>query len=718
MTRRHSALAKLAVVAIAMLVIGLVVAPGVAYAQTTVYDVTFGNETSNKTFSGRTAQNNKISFSSDDAMQIVQAIATSPTNWKSANAFELSVSSQSGTESIKGKDADDQELTLSAPYAITSRTAYTVNVVCDPTQGGSPSANPALARQDATVQLSAPKADGYEFDEWTSSDGVTFANKNAASTTFTMPAKDVTVTAKFKPATYNVTVEGGTTTSTTATYGSTVEITANDPDAGMGFVEWKGPDDVTFARQDAASTTFPMPAKDVTVTAVTKQILIENVTPQEYQYEGNPIEPDFPSLQVSFKGTDLILERGKDFTVDYDNNVHVGEAKLIVTLKSPRTGSNSDTFQITQRPLTITASTVTREYDGTPLDATYEAEGLAEGDSVESATVEGSQTDVGETTSTVKDAKIVNAAGEDVTKDYEITYKPGKLKVTPYSKKVSVKVVGHSATFTYDGKEHEASGYDVTSDVAFYDASNISFKGSASVKGTNVGTYPMVLSANDFSNKSTNFSNVTFKVTDGSLTIQKKKTATLTFDLAGGTLDGKTGKITMEAKIGETVKLPKAPKRDDYTFKYWKGSEYAAGADYKVEGDHTFTATWEKNVTPQTYTITFNANGGSGSMSQVSVTAGKSVTLPTNKYTRSGYTFNGWNTQADGKGTAYKDKDTITPSGKLTLYAQWKKNATTTTKTTNKSATAKTGDASSLVPAAMLAASGATLAIVGRKRRR
>jgi len=74
--------------------------------------------------------------------------------------------------------------------------------------------------------------------------------------------------------------------------------------------------------------------------------------------------------------------------------------------------------------------------------------------------------------------------------------------------------------------------------------------------------------------------------------------ATLTFDLGGGTLDGKTGTITIEANVGDTVKLPAAPTREGYTFKCWKGSEYAAGADYKVEGDHTFTAEWEKDAEP------------------------------------------------------------------------------------------------------------------------
>ena len=72
------------------------------------------------------------------------------------------------------------------------------------------------------------------------------------------------------------------------------------------------------------------------------------------------------------------------------------------------------------------------------------------------------------------------------------------------------------------------------------------------------------------------------------------KAATLTFDLGGGTLDGKTGTITIEAKVGYKINLPGAPTKDGYTFKCWKGSEYDAGAEYTVEGDHEFTAEWEK----------------------------------------------------------------------------------------------------------------------------
>ena len=72
-------------------------------------------------------------------------------------------------------------------------------------------------------------------------------------------------------------------------------------------------------------------------------------------------------------------------------------------------------------------------------------------------------------------------------------------------------------------------------------------------------------------------------------------------------------------------------------------------------------------------TITFDANGGSGTVpSTISTYVGVANTIPSNSLTRTGYTFNGWNTASDGSGTAYATGSTITPSGNVTLYAQWK----------------------------------------------
>ena len=77
-----------------------------------------------------------------------------------------------------------------------------------------------------------------------------------------------------------------------------------------------------------------------------------------------------------------------------------------------------------------------------------------------------------------------------------------------------------------------------------------------------------------------------------------------------------------------------------------------------------------------TYTIKYNANGGSGTMSDTGATYGTAVTLRTNAFTRQHYTFKNWNTKADGSGTSYSNGASVsnltaTHGGTVTLYAQW-----------------------------------------------
>ena len=74
------------------------------------------------------------------------------------------------------------------------------------------------------------------------------------------------------------------------------------------------------------------------------------------------------------------------------------------------------------------------------------------------------------------------------------------------------------------------------------------------------------------------------------------------------------------------------------------------------------------------YLITFNANGGSGTMSGQVIDPTLSNTLSANEYTKSGYKFSGWNTNENGSGTAYINQDVIEVNeihSNTTLYAQW-----------------------------------------------
>lgn len=106
------------------------------------------------------------------------------------------------------------------------------------------------------------------------------------------------------------------------------------------------------------------------------------------------------------------------------------------------------------------------------------------------------------------------------------------------------------------------------------------------------------------------------------------------------------------------------------------------------EGDETAERTVSLKGDPGTedavysVTIAFNANGGSGDTASQIVSSNITTLLSANGFTRNDYTFTGWNTKANGKGTAYAAGTDVTSlateadNGKtITLYAQWKLNA-------------------------------------------
>lgn len=122
-------------------------------------------------------------------------------------------------------------------------------------------------------------------------------------------------------------------------------------------------------------------------------------------------------------------------------------------------------------------------------------------------------------------------------------------------------------------------------------------------------------------------------------------------------------KGTMPSFKGSTDKAPDENYR--YTFTGWSPEVVAA------EEDATYTAQYSETARVF-YTITFNANGGEGGMEPQRFEVGVDTALNTNTFTREGYKFIGWNTAADGSGTAYADEGAILElTGDMTLYAQW-----------------------------------------------
>lgn len=115
------------------------------------------------------------------------------------------------------------------------------------------------------------------------------------------------------------------------------------------------------------------------------------------------------------------------------------------------------------------------------------------------------------------------------------------------------------------------------------------------------------------------------------------------------------------------------PTRTGYSFKGWGTSssdttvDYNPGATYSSNAAITLYAIWKAN----TYTVSYNANGGSGAPSSQTKTYGKTLTLSSTKPTRTNYNFKGWGTSSSSTTASYQPGGSYTANSKITLYAIW-----------------------------------------------
>ena len=171
--------------------------------------------------------------------------------------------------------------------------------------------------------------------------------------------------------------------------------------------------------------------------------------------------------------------------------------------------------------------------------------------------------------------------------------------------------------------------------------------------------------------------------TDGACwDVDKPSTYTISYNANGGR--GAPGSQTKT--YGTDLKLSSTkPTRSGYTFVNWNtksdgsGTNYASGATYNTNANITLYAIWKTNSsggdTTTKYTVSYNANGGSGVPGNQVKTHGSNLKLSSTKPTRSGYTFVNWNTKGDGTGKSYVPGATYSTDANLTLYAIWKTNA-------------------------------------------
>ncbi len=228
----------------------------------------------------------------------------------------------------------------------------------------------------------------------------------------------------------------------------------------------------------------------------------------------------FDGISASGSGKD-VNENGYPVTF---NKTPIGEHDDLYYVIESQTG----TLTISPREVTLTSETASKPYDGNPLtkpDVTVTGDGFVKGE-VSDIKAEGTVTHVseGKVTNTITYTKGANFKESN----YTITKKEGELWITPNTDEVVVEIEGRTKTVTYNGEEHTAWQYDVVriSDPLYETAPgevpNFWNKNAKKASGTDAGTYFMGWKAEDFENTNTNFSNVTFVVTDGQLVINPR----------------------------------------------------------------------------------------------------------------------------------------------------------------------------------------------------
>lgn len=158
------------------------------------------------------------------------------------------------------------------------------------------------------------------------------------------------------------------------------------------------------------------------------------------------------------------------------------------------------------------------------------------------------------------------------------------------------------------------------------------------------------------------------------------KTYTISYNANGGS--GGPGSQTKTHGIKMLISRVE-PTRSGYTFLGWSTSPSASSASYQpgewyyANADRTFYAVWKKNA-PATYTVSYDANGGSGAPGSQTKTQDATLTLSSTKPTRSGYTFLGWATSASATSATYQPGGSYTANASVTLYAVWSCNHAST----------------------------------------
>ena len=354
------------------------------------------------------------------------------------------------------------------------------------------------------------------------------------------------------------------------------------------------------------------PTQPVTIEAEGNVITIYYTLPLTITAKTDSKEYDGSKLTGSFSYVGALDSDKATIEGAFGAPLEIGPNVTSATRYQARTTGIPGYYAITNNPGTLT---ITPNTDKVTVTITGNHESKVYNAAEQSVT--GYTTDVGEKTITVelktegKDTAKGTNVGHYVmglTKDdftvtsdnysnIEVVVVDGYLDITPNTDKVTVTITENNGSEKYDGSEKTVTGYTVSIDNELYTEADFEFKGDATVKGTDAGTYNMELKPEDFANTSNNFSNVEFVIVDGTLEIAKR-TVTLTSAADKKVYDG-TALTNDEVTVGGD------------------GFATGEGAAYDVTGTQTLVGS-----SANTFTYTLN-EGTKAANYDITTTEGK-----------------------------------------------------------------------------------------------
>lgn len=520
---------------------------------------------------------------------------------------------------------------------------------------------------NVTLSSTVPTRTGFVFGGWDTVVNSGSGNVNYSSgATYSMPASNVTLYAKWTAAngTLSYNANGGSTTQAdvTAAGGSTTTVAngSNTTRTGYDFVGWNSKADGTGTSY-AVGSTFTLTA-NVTTTiyaqwTLSKYTLVFNVnggvgTPQSQSY----VQGATTTMPVSNPTRSGFTFAGWNSQADGNGTAYNGSFLMPGNNLTLYAKWTAITYNVIYNNNSATYSGAT----GTVTDSTnYTA-----AQSVTVAAGTGLSNTTGSTTYVFTGWNTAaDGSGTDFVPSSTFSMPAGNRTLYAMWVDASIEIA-----YNANGGSGAPANANTTLNSTFTISSTVPVRAGYTFAGWNVQD------GNPGGGPHSAGGTITPNSNEVLVAQWTAVNYTVTFDTDGGSTapSQQTNK-----NIGNTISISAtAPTKTGYTFLGWKdaaGNVYPAGGSFIMgAGNVTLTAQWQGNA----YTLTYDANGGSGAPVAESRNYTASANLSATQPTRTGYTFQGWNTLVGGGGTAYNASDSFTmPNSNSTLYAQWTANS-------------------------------------------